>query len=291
VDVSGVRQGIAGAIRSRVSGPGGTDEVRELFFAPGPRWFAPDRPIYAVHRDVAMFVGGLRALLLQSLHPLAMAGVLAHSDFRDDPWGRLQRTASFLARTTFGPASEASRACAVVRAVHEHVVGVAPDGRPYAANDPHLLLWVHLAEVDSFLAAHQRYGSPRLSRRECDGYVEDMARVARELGVVSPPTSVRGLRAALAEFRPELRATAGAREAARFLLAPPMPLVARGGYAVLSAAAVSLLPFWAQVELRLPVLPVAERVVVRPAGRVLMDVVRWALDPTAPLPDDLTAPS
>ena len=107
-----------------------------------------------------MFVGGMRALLLQSLHPLAMAGVAEHSDYRHDPWGRLQRTADFLAATTFGPESEAERAVARVRAVHEHVQGVAADGRPYRANDPHLLRWVHLAELESFLVAYRRYGPP-----------------------------------------------------------------------------------------------------------------------------------
>ena len=185
-----------------------------------------------------------------------MAGVAQHSDFREDPWGRLQRTARFLAGTTYGTAAQAEQACATVRRVHERVRGIAPDGRPYDANDPHLLLWVHVAEVDSFLAAHQRFGARPLDRAEQDQYVSDLARVARELGVPDPPLTVEALRAQLAAYRPELATTAEAREAARFLLLqPPVPLAARGPYTVLGATAVSLLPWWAKVMLRIPPLP------------------------------------
>ena len=157
-----VRTTLGSAIRSRVAGPRAKNVVRDIVGAEGERWFSRDRPIWTVHTDAAMFVGGLRALLLQSLHPLAMAGVADHSDFRADPWGRLQRTADFLTWTTFGTAEQAERACRRVRAVHSTVRGTAPDGRPYDATDPHLLRWVHLAEIDSFLAAHQRYGTPHL---------------------------------------------------------------------------------------------------------------------------------
>ena len=187
-----MRQLVADAIRARVGGPTGQAHARELFESEGPRWFGPDRAIWRVHADASIFVGALRALLLQSLHPLAMAGVAQHSDFREDPWGRLQRTARFLAGTTYGTAAQAELACATVRRVHGRVRGTAPDGRPYDANDPHLLLWVHIAEVDSFLAAHQRFGARPLDRAEQDQYVSDLARVARELGVPDPPLDGRG---------------------------------------------------------------------------------------------------
>ncbi len=227
-----------------------------------------------------MFVGGLRALLFQSLHPLAMAGVAQHSDYRHDPWGRLQRTADFLAATTYGPGSEAQRAVEVVHRVHERVVGTAPDGRPYAANDPHLLAWVHLAELDSFLAAHDRYGERPLRRDERDEYVANAALVASALGVVAPPTSVRELRDQLRAFRPELRGTAEARDAARYLLLqPPMPLGARPAYGLIAAAAVALMPAWTRWPLRLPWLPVTEAVALRPAGDVVTRTLRWAIRP------------
>ncbi|MEI6743261.1 MAG: oxygenase MpaB family protein, partial [bacterium] len=151
--IESVRKLIANNIRERVVGPDSSTKAQDLMTAPGPRWFTPDRPIYRVHGDASMFIGGLRAVLFQSLHPLAMAGVAIHSDYKADPWGRLQRTADFLASTSFGNAEVAQAAVNRVLAVHERVTGVASDGRPYSANDPHLLLWVHVAEVDSFLAA------------------------------------------------------------------------------------------------------------------------------------------
>lgn len=276
--VDALRDRIARAVSARVVGDDPQARHVELFDAPGPRWFTEDRPVRRVHADAAMFVGGLRALLLQALHPLAMAGVAEHSDYRRDPWGRLQRTADFLAATTFGPADEAERAVARVRAVHRHVHGVAPDGRRYAADDPHLLRWVHLAEVDSFLAAHQRFGASPLADAECDAYVADMAVVASALGVPAPPRSVRALRDQLRSFRSELASTPEARAAARFLvLTPPLPAVPRAAYGVLAGAAVSLLPHWARWPLRLPYAPVAERAIVRPAGDSVVRVLRWAL--------------
>ena len=125
-----------------------------------------------------MFVGGMRALLLQSLHPLAMAGVAGHSGYRGDPWGRLARTSTFLATTTFATADDAQAMVDKVRSIHERVRGKAPDGRPYAASDPHLLRWVHIAEIDSFLRSHQRYGRVPLTPERADGYVADAARIA-----------------------------------------------------------------------------------------------------------------
>ena len=277
------RRALAEAVRGRVVGERADERAAELFTAPGPRWFANDRPIRVVHSDVSMFIGGLRALLFQSLHPLAMAGVAAHSDYRADPWGRLQRTADFLAATTFGPASESERAIAMVKKVHERVVGIASDGRPYRANDPHLLKWVHIAEVDSFVAAHRAFGETPLSAHEYDHYVADMSVIAERLGVVEPPRSIRQLHQQLRFYRRELSGTKEARDAARYLLfTPPLPVVVRPAYGILGAAAVSLLPTWTRLPLRLPWLPVAERAMARPAGAVLTRTLRWALSPEAP---------
>jgi len=260
-----------------VAGADGPQHRDRIHLTPGERWFPPDAPIREVHADSSMFVGGLRALLLQSLHPLAMAGVAEHSDYRGDPWGRLQRTAYFLAATTFGAAEDAERAVARVRGIHRRVRGVTSGGVPYSAADPHLLRWVHVAEVDSFLRAHQLYGARPLDRAGRDRYVADAAVVARRLGVVEPPTSVAELAAQLAAFRPELRSTPEARSAARFLVVrPPLPLVARGPYAALAAAAVASLPRWTRLPLRLPYLPVAEATVVRAAGKAVIGGLRWA---------------
>lgn len=273
-----------------VAGPEGPANRERIHTTPGPRWFAEDRPIRQVHADASMFVGGLRALLLQSLHPLAMAGVAEHSDYRGDPWGRLQRTSTFLAVTTFGTASDAQRAVDRVRGIHRRVRGTAPDGRSYRADDPHLLEWVHVAEVDSFLQAYQRYGAAPLDAEGRDGYVADTARVAAALGVPDPPRTEAELAERIARYRPELRGTDAARDAARFLLiTPPLPILARAPYGVLTSAAVALLPAWARLPLRLPYLPPLENTGVRLAGRVLVGGIRWAL--SADQPEGLSAPA
>jgi uncharacterized protein (DUF2236 family) len=272
-----LRDWLGAEIRQRVVGPDAPMRHAELFESDEPGWFEEGAPIRRVHADAAMFVGGLRALLLQSLHPLAMAGVAEHSDYRRDPWGRLQRTADFLAATTFGPATEAERAITRVRLVHTRVEGIAPDGRPYSANDPHLLRWVHLAELDSFLAAHDRYGVERLRGADRDRYVAEAAVVARALGVIAPPETERELRHQLRGYRPELRGTDEAREAARYLLLqPPLPLAARPAYGMIAASAVALMPAWTRLPLRLPWLPVTETLAARPIGDLVTRTIRWA---------------
>src|SRR3954464_10805540 len=216
--VAGLRARLGADVFQKVAGDEGPGRRARIHAAPGPRWFAEDRPIRRVHGDASMFVGGLRALLLQSLHPLAMAGGAEHSDYRGDPWGRLQRTSTFLAVTTFGTAGDAQRAVDKVRGIHRRVHGVAPDGTPYSASDPHLLEWVHIAEVDSFLLAHQRYGAAPLDQDGRDDYVADAARVAEALGVPDPPCTEQQLRQRISSYRPELRGAPGARGAGEFLL-------------------------------------------------------------------------
>jgi uncharacterized protein (DUF2236 family) len=277
-----LRRRLGAVVFDRVAGPDGPRHRDRIHNTPGERWFAEDRPIRIVHGDSSMFVGGIRALLLQSLHPLAMAGVAGHSGFRGDPWGRLQRTSYFLAVTTFGRREDAEQTIARIKSIHERVRGTAPDGRPYAASDPHLLRWVHVAEVDSFLDAYRRYGAGDLTAEQADGYVFDAARVARAVGVVDPPETVADLREALESYRPELRGTPEARAAARFiLLRPPLPLPVRVPYAVLASAAVGSLPVWARWPLRLPYAPIAEATVVRAGGAGLVRALRWATRPAA----------
>ncbi|MGZ5390877.1 MAG: oxygenase MpaB family protein [Mycobacterium sp.] len=280
-DLDTVRKNLSRSLFGLVAGPDGPANRSRIHDTPGPRWFEEDRPIRQVHADASMFVGGLRALLLQSLHPLAMAGVAEHSDYRGDPWGRLQRTSTFLAVTTFGPAADAQRAVDRVRGIHRRVSGVAPDGRPYAAGDPHLLEWVHIAEVDSFLLAHQLYGAHPLDQSGRDGYVADTARVAAALGVVDPPRTERDLTERIEAFRPELTSTQSAREAARYLLlTPPLPVVARAPYGLLAATSVAMLPAWARMPLRLPYVPPVEATLIRLSGRVVVGGIRWALTAT-----------
>ena len=283
--VGDLRGRLGGAIFHRVAGPDGARHRDRIHHAPGPRWFEPDSPIVRVHGDASMFVGGIRALLLQSLHPAAMRAVSEHSGYRGDMWGRLARTSRFLAVTTFGTAADAQQAVDAVRAIHDRVTGTMADGSSYAASDPHLLLWVHVAEVDSFLRAHQAYGADPLDADGRDRYVAQTAEVARRLGVLDPPTTEAELAEVLAGFRPELRGTPEAREAVGYvLLKPPLPLLARPAYGVLAAAAIGLMPAWTRVPLRLPWLPVAERTVVRALGSAAVGTIRWAMSAPVPPP-------
>lgn len=271
-----IRERLGDSLFLRVAGPDGHEHRARIHGAPGPRWFAPDSPIGRVHGDASMFVGGIRALLLQTLQPAAMTAVAEHSGFRGDLWGRLARTSRFLAVTTFGAAEDAQRAVDVVRRIHDRVVGVTEDGRPYAASDPHLLAWVHVAEVDSFLRAHQTYGRHPLDQAGRDRYVAQAGEVAARLGVVDPPQSEDQLAVVLASYRPELHGTAHARDAVDFLLRqPPLPWAARPAYDALAAAAVDLLPEWATDELDLTAR------LARPRGAAVTRTIRWAMSPPA----------
>lgn len=262
----------------RVAGPDGPRHRERIHGTPGPRWFGADSEIVRVHGDAAMFVGGIRALLLQTMHPAAMQAVADHSGFRGDMWGRLARTSQYLAVTTFGTAEHAEQAIGAVRSIHRQITGTMPDGTPYAASDPHLLAWVHAAQVDSFLLAHQTYGARPLDAAGCDAYVAQAGEVAARLGVLDPPRSVAELRAVLEGFRAELRATDEARSAVRFLvLHPDLPIAARPAYGVLIAAAVALMPRWTRRPLRLPWLPVSERTVVKAMGTLATGAIRWAM--------------
>jgi uncharacterized protein (DUF2236 family) len=273
-----LRRSVAVALRDRVAGKDNAAKAAIIWDKPGERWFTESDPIWRVHADASMFVAGIRALLLQSLHPLAMAGVAGHSGYKGDPWGRLQRTSTFLATTTFGTVQDAEALIERIRGIHQGVRGRAPDGRSYAASDPHLLRWVHVAEADSFLQAYQRYAVTPLTPAESDRYVAQACVVATRLGVIDPPTSVAGLAATIESYRPELESTPAAREAARFLLLhPPLPWSARPGYGALAGAGVALLPPWARQHLALPRLPLADRAIALPLGGAATSVIRWAL--------------
>lgn len=250
----------------------------QIWNTPGERWFAPEDAIWRVHADTAMFVGGIRALLLEALHPVAMLAVSEHSGYRGDPWGRLQRTSTFMATTTYGAARDAERAVRIVRAIHGRVSGVSADGRPYRADDPDLLLWIHAAGTDSFLKCHQEFGAEPLDAADADAFVAQTGQVAARLGVVDPPQTTADLDAVIEGYRPVLTGSEPAREATELLLYdPPLAGPARLGYRVLAAGAVSTLPPWARTQLRLPTLPVTDRAVVRPLARSAVLTLRWAL--------------
>ncbi|MBD8868459.1 oxygenase MpaB family protein [Nocardioides donggukensis] len=278
--VSGVRERLGAAIFHRVAGPQGPAQRDRIHGTPGPRWFAPDSPIGRVHGDASMFVGGMRALMLQSLHPKAMTAVAEHSGYRGDMWGRLARTSTYLAVTTFGTAEHAEASIATIRRIHDRITGTMPDGTPYAASDPHLLAWVHVAEIDSFLRAHQLYGAAPLDQAGRDEYVAQTAKVARRLGVLDPPHTEAALAATLESYRPELAGSEHARDAIDFLLRdPPLPRAARPAYAALALAAVATMPQWTREPLGLPDRPAVDRTAGRASGAVMTRAIRWAMTP------------
>lgn len=187
-----------------------------------PGLFGPDAICWQVHGDFSsMLIGGISALLMQALHPLALAGVWDHSNFREDMIGRLRRTAQFISGTTFGSRQDAEWLIDKVRTIHLQIVGHAPDGRPYAASDPQLLTWVHVAEVSSFLAAHLRYRNPQLSPADQDRYYGEVALIAERLGASDVPRSRRAVADYLARMRPQLLCDERSREVLRLLLAAP----------------------------------------------------------------------
>ena len=237
---------LAGQVREILSGrTDGASEIAAAIAKPAgaPGWFTPDDPIWTVHGSVATFLGGVRSLLFQALHPLALAGVDRHSTDREDPFGRLQRTGAFIAATTYGSVDLAEQTIRAIQSMHTRVRGVASDGRRYSAQDPRLLLWVHLALTDSMLQAYLDYG--RDGAIDADGYVANMAVVARAMGVIDPPESVAQMAAALQDFRPELRVDADTRRTQQFIRKAPLPLTLKPGYAVLARAAWDSLPAWA----------------------------------------------
>ena len=278
---------IGETVRAKVAGGDAEERAERIWGAPGERWHSSDDVISHVNGDVSMYVGGIAALLLQTLHPAAMAGVAGHSGYRSDPWGRLQRTAEFIALTTFGTVDDAEALIEKVKAIHLRVRGKTDTGEPYRASDPHLLEWVHDAETWSFLTAFRHFGFRRLGDEEADEYVAQAAPVGEMLGAEDLPRTLRGLEASIANYFPELRLSPEARDTVAFILwTPPVPGVAKLGYWMLAAGAVAILPTWARRQLGLPVGRWFDVLVGLPSGKLATVIVRWAMASVRRRPDD-----
>lgn len=211
-------------------------------------FFGPASVTWRTAGDLSAPVAGLRALMMQALHPLAMAGVDQHSDWREDPVGRLAATSAYLATVSFGDTAAAQRAAARVRAIHEYVRGTEPvSGRPYAASEPALLLWVHAALIDSQLVARQLFGNP-LAPEDADRYVAEMVVAAELVGVPREqvPASASALAGYVEAMRPELACTPAASTSMAFLLDPPgLDADIAEIWADIREAAIGSLPEWA----------------------------------------------
>ncbi|MGK5738211.1 oxygenase MpaB family protein [Micromonospora sp. URMC 103] len=223
--------------------------------------FGPGSVTWKVHAEPILIVAGLRSLYLQALHPRAMAGVAQNSNYRTDSWGRLVRTATYVATTVYGTRTEAEEAGRRLRRLHARLSATDPaTGERFRIDDPDLLRWVHVAEVESFLDTARRAGLP-LTPAEVDGYYTEQRRAAALVGL--DPASVPGTADEVADYyravRPELRMTREAAETALFLTAPPLPwnlsLPVRLGltlgpprwaYFGVAGTALALLPAWAR---------------------------------------------
>lgn len=239
-------------------------------------FFGPNSVAWRLHSDPVMLAGGMRALLVQALNPRAMAAVDQFGKFREDPWGRLERTSNFVLATTFGDTATAEAAAARVRAVHSRIFGVDPHtGAAYSATDPDLLLWIHAVEVESFVVAYRAYAGC-LSRADADRYVAEMARVAEmvELPPAMAPRSMGQLNDYLHSVT-GLAVTPAARDGLRTVLAPPMPTLLRPAWVIPATAAIAILPGYARRMYRIPWFPpvkIPVRVGVFGLSRVLKAV-------------------
>lgn len=243
-----------------------------------PGLFGPDSISWRVHGDFpSMLIGGISALLLQLLHPLALAGVWDHSNFRQDLLGRLRRTSQFISGTTFGATGDANWLIEKVRTIHLQVVGTSADGRPYAASDPDLLTWVHVAEVSSFLAAHLRYRNPGLSLAAQDAYYAEIALIAERLGARDVPRSCQQVADYLQAMRPQLYADERSHEVVQVLLDAPAPSrLAKPVGSLMLRAGIDLLPEWASDMLELQQHPLQRRF-IRLGINTSAPVLRWAM--------------
>lgn len=251
----------------------------DLSQPPGdPGLFGPDSMVWPVHGDfTSMLCGGISALLLQMLHPSALAGVWDHSSFREDMLGRLRRTSQFVAVTSFGNRADALTLIERVKRIHLQVKGVDAYGNSYAASDPTLLTWVHVAESSRFLAAHLRYKNPALSLADQDRYYAQAAYVAEALGAQQVPKSVQAVEAWLQQMRPQLCCDERTREVIRLLLQAPAPSrPAKLVMGTLMEAGIALLPDWAQ-QMSGFNLSVRRQARVDRRIRLLASLLRWSV--------------
>lgn len=251
----------------------------------GPGFFLPDDAPWIVHGDMATLVGGVRALLMQALHPGSLAGVREHSRYKADPLGRLAGTIQWLTVTTFASRESILREAARVRAMHGRVRGTYRDAREnertYDASDPSLLLWVHIAFMDSFLRCHQAYSSTPIPGG-ADAYIRLWARSVEPLGVHDAPQDEAGLLQSIGKFDHELVVTGDTREVIEWLRYPPLPPVARIVYRLLFQAAYLTLPPAYQKMIGLRTFP---RWIVASTTRLLLRVLRIAIGPENPIQD------
>ena len=227
--------------------------------------FGPNSVSWRVHAEPVLWLAGLRALYLQALHPRAIAGVFQNSDFRRNAWGRLMRTADYVGTVVFGTTAAAEAAGSRVRRIHQRLRGTDPStGEEFRIDEPELLRWIHVTEVESFASTARRAGAP-LSAADVDTYYAEQTRAAELVGLDARtvPASAAEVEQYYRLMRPELTASRLTAEVARFLAVPPMPRLVglaggRLGWLTMSAAGFALLPRWARRLYGMPGLPTTD---------------------------------
>ena len=245
--------------------------ARTLEFPGDPGLFGPDSVSWRVVGDSAVFIGGIRALLVQAAHPEVAAGVAEHSRYRNDPLGRLSHTAAYVTATTFGAGPEVDDAVGTVRRRHRPVVGISARGRAYDADAPGLAAWVHNSLAESFLVAYQHYGDRPLDPADADRYAREQATLGTLHGATPLPDTAAALSAWITDH-PDLAPSPGQQEAIDFLRRPPLPLGVRDVYGLLFQAAAVTLPPRIQAVVGLRPRPGAEAV-----GRAVTHLLRGTL--------------
>lgn len=250
-----------------------------------PGLFLPTDAPWIVHRDFATLVGGIRALLLQALHPGALGGVAQHSRYEEDPLGRLSGTIRWLTVTTFGSLVAVQNEASRVNRMHERVKGKyeTNDGQQinYRAADPDLLLWVHIAFMDSFLRAHQNYSRAKIPGG-ADSYVALWSKSVEPLGLASVPMTEAELAQTLDRFKPSLRVDAKAKSVIRWIRNAPLPRAVKPGYSLLFQAALASLPKELRKMIGMRSLPLW---LLRPLVTNLLAFGRFAIGPDSPIED------
>ncbi len=236
-----------------------------------PGLLGPDSVSWAVIGDAAAFVGGIRALLVQTAHPEVVAGVEQHSSYRVDPLGRLSRTSVYVTETTYGAMPEVESAVNMVRRAHRPVRGTSERNVSYSAGQPDLAAWVHNVLTDSFLAAYQAFGPQPLSPEDADRFVDEQSRIGALLTSAPLPSTARKLSDWIADH-PDTAPSSAQAKAIRFLRRPPLPPGVGIGYRILADAAISTIPTGLRDLLDLRDHPSTE-----PVGRGLVSALRWAL--------------
>ena len=259
---------------------GGSSGPPVAFLSPkGDRGlFGPESIAWRVHADfISMMIGGISSLVLQALHPQALAGVWDHSSFRKDLKGRLGRTAYFIAATTYGSHDMAHEIINKVNKIHQHIHGSDEFGRPYLATDPHLLAWVHLTETLSFLEAYQNYRYPKLTLQEQDQYFKEMKTLGEMLGAQDLPDSLKGAQKAIEAYFPELHYGERAQTIIQLLDEFPSNLQSKPFVKLISKAGFINLPSWAHAKLKKPIPSTLEKIVVNKSIDLIAIPIRGAL--------------